>query len=251
MPDDVTGDPTAETSTAPAAEEQAAETPEEPIDWDALDATLERAYTADPKVASDRLKKHRAIGGIAGSIAERRMLELGQQQEAQRQADAAQKAAADLEDMAQNRPLEFADKFLGARQAEKTRAQIAAVETNAAKRLMEQIGAAYHGIPEWAELNDDERGKLREAVADAHDNDALPRFNKAALDIVATRRAEKYLADRLPKEKEAWRKELEGERLGTERGPDLRRPSSTTSKPLDWASMDDKTFDEYWRKKRK
>lgn len=247
MADEPTGETTAETSTATAAEESAAD---EPIDWDSLDATLERAYTRDPKTAGDRLKKHRAIGGIAGSIAERRMLELGQQHEAQRQADAARAAAAELEDMAQNRPLEFADKFLNIRTAEKTRAQINAVEQNAAKKIMEQIGSAYRDLDEFADLTDDEKGRLRDAVADATDDNALPKFNRVALEIVADRRAEKKMADRLAKEKEAWRQEYEGERLGTDRkAPDLRRSTRSTSKPLNWADMSDKDFADYWKKR--
>lgn len=249
MADEPTGETTAETSTATAAEGSAAETPSEPIDWDALDATLERAYTSDPKTAGDRLKKHRAIGGIAGSIAERRLQEIGTQQAQQQQADAMQRARAELDDMAQNRPLEFADKYLNTRQAEDTRARISAVEANAANKLMEQIGKAYHGIPEWADLNDEEKGKLQDAVAKAPHGDELPSFNKAALEIVADRRTEKKLADRLAKEKEAWQREYEGERLSTERGPDLRRPSRTTSKPISWADMNDKDFQKYWKER--
>lgn len=249
MPDDVTGDPTAATSTATAAEGKAAEPAGEPVDLDALDAMLERAYAADPKAASERLKKHRAIGGIAGSIAERQLADINQRQEGERQAEAMRKAREELDDMAQNRPLEFADKYLNTRQAEQTQQRISAVEQNAAKKLMEQIGAAYHGIPEWAELTDDEKGKLREAVAEAPDGEALPRFNKVALDIVADRRSSKRLNDRLDEEKKAWRKEWEAERLGRTRGPDLRVPSSTTSKPISWAEMSDKDFSEYWKKR--
>lgn len=249
MADEPTGEPTAETSTAPAAEESAADQQPEPIDWDNLNATLERAYTADPKTAAGHLRKHRAIGGIAGSIAERQMAQINQQRDAERAAEAARAARAELEDMAQNRPLEFADKFLSIQEAEKARARIGAVEQNAMKRLMEQVGQAYHGIPEWKELNDDERTKLREAVAAGPDDQALSNFNRTALEIVADRRTASKLESRLKEEKEAWKREYEAERLTSETTPGVRRPSRTTSKPLDWASMDDKDFMDYWKKR--
>lgn len=253
MADDPVAATTAETEvpTSAGADGEAAvqETPPEPIDWDNLDATLARAYEQDPKAAADRLKKHRAVAGLAGSLAERRFAEMAQQREREDEEKAMVKAREELRKLAQEKPIEFADKFLTQQEAEDTRSRIMAVERNTAKKMMEQIGAAYHGLPEWAELSDDEKGKLREAIANVPEDETLPRFNRAALDIVADRRAARLLSDRLPQEREAWKKEWEAERLTSERGPDLRRPSSTTRRRVNWAALDDKDFDAYWKER--
>jgi predicted metal-dependent phosphoesterase TrpH len=210
---------------------------------------LARAYEQDPKAAADRLKKHRAIAGMAGNLAERRFAEMQQQRAREDEEAALVKAREELRKMAQEKPLEFADRFLTQQEAEEARARIQNVERGAAKKMMEQIGAAYHGLPEWVDLSDDEKGKLREAIANVPEDETLPRFNRAALDIVADRRAARLLSDRLPQEREAWKKEWEAERLAAERGPDLRRPSSTTHKRVNWSAMDDKDFNAYWKER--
>lgn len=252
MADEPTAEPTAEAppETPSPAEPQAAEQPEEePTDWDSLDATLAKAYERDPKTAADRLKKHRAIAGIAGNIAERRAQELSQQQEQQRQAEAQRKAHDDLLKLAQEKPLEFADMYLSHAEAEQARERVLAVERNAAKQIMEQIGAAYQGLPEWKELSDEEKTRLQEAVADSPEIEVLPRFNRAALDIVADRRAEKRLTDRLPKEIEAARKQWEAERLAAEQAPDLRSPSTTVRRRINWGSVPDEDFNKWWKER--
>ena len=219
------------------------------VDWDHLQSQIGAAYDADPKGTIERLKKHRAIGGIAGSIAERQLAQLRQQDDTERRDEANRKAIEDLEREAEERPLEFAERFKLHREAEKVRERVQNVERATAKKMMEQIGAAYHGIPEWAELTDVEKAKLGEAIAGVPDEDLLPRFNRAALDIVADRRSEKKLSDRLPKERDAWRKEWEAERLASEQGPDLRRPSSTTRRRVNWADMSPEDFNKYYRER--
>lgn len=251
MADEPTAAPTAEVEAPPEpqAEQPAADTEQpEPIDWDDLQGRLERAYEADPKGTIERLKKHRAVGGLAGSIAERQLAQLKQQDDHEREAEAARRAREDLRKLAQEKPLEFADMFLSHDDANQARERIANVERSAAKQIMEQIGEAYHGLPEWQELTDAEKVRLKEAVEQAPDN-PLPAFNRVALDIVADRRAEKRLLDRLPKEREAWRKEAEAERLTSEQGPDLRRPSSTTRRPVNWQAMSDEDFAKYWKQR--
>lgn len=241
---------------APATEQAAdapavvADVPPEPeaIDWDDLQARIDRAYEADSKTAVERLKKHRAVAGIAGSIAERKIAELKQQDEATRQHEAAQAAREELRKLAQEKPLEFADMFLSHDDAEQAKERILSVERNAAKKMMEQIGEAYHGLPEWQGLTDEERARLSDAVSQAQDN-PLPAFNRVALDIVADRRAERRLQDRLPDEKKAWRQEWEAERLTSEQGPDLRRATESSSQRLNWAAMSDEDFNKWWKQK--
>jgi hypothetical protein len=239
-----TADAEAPAEPQPAPEPAAGQQPV--VDWDTLQSQIDAAYDSDPKGTLDRLKKHRAIGGLAGSIAERQLERLRQQDQAQQEENARRRAIEELEREAEERPLEFAERFRLHRESEKTREQIANLERNTARKLVERIGEAYHGLPEWQDLSAEEKGKLSEAVKDATDDDFLGKFNRAALDIVADRRAEKRLADRLPKEKEAWQKEWEAERLAAEQGPDLRRPSSTTRRRVNWAAMSDEDFNKWW-----
>jgi hypothetical protein len=232
---------------ADAPEPAAAEQPE--VDWDALQSQLETAYERDPRGTMDRLKKHRAVGGLAGSIAERQLAQLKQQDDAQRQASAAQSARDELRKMAQEQPLQFADMFLSHDDAEEARNRILSVETNAQKQILTQVGEAFHEFEEWGTITDEERTRLAHALEGVAPNKLIAVFNKTALDIVADRRADKRLQDRLPKEQEAWKKQWEAERLTAEQGPDLRRPSSTTRRRLNWAAMDDKDFNDLWRQR--
>lgn len=240
MADEPMDDPTAAAEST--ASEDAAGQPvaaEPPVDWEDI---LNKA-------PDEVLAKHRRVQGIAGSHAERLFQRRAQDTEHERQQTAASAAREELKRLAQEKPLEFADMFLSHEDAEQARQRVLDMERVTAKNMMEQIGAAYHGLPEWQNLTDTEKAQLREAVSDAPDNDVLPRFNAAALNIVADRRANTRLTDRLPAEKEAWRKEWEAERLGSEQGPDLRRPSDAPRRRLNWAAMDDKDFNSWWKQK--
>jgi hypothetical protein len=219
-----------------------------PPDWDALDSSLAQAYEADPKTAADRLKKHRAVAGIAGSLAEQRFDRMRQESDAAAETRARQQAHEELVRMAEERPLEFADKFRTHAAAEEQRARIMGVEANAQKKILEQVGAAFHEFEEWGQITDDERGRLAAALKNVPPDKLLAAFNKTAVDIVADRRAEKRLADRLPKEQEAWKKQWEAERLASERSPDLRRPSGATQRPLNMAAMSDEDFNDWYER---
>lgn len=242
MPDEPTG--------VPATAESEPGTPPAPAPPAAADAPPERDWVALLDEAPDDIvAKHRRVQGIAGSHAERLFQRRQQEWTADQEAQARKRASDELEAEARDNPLAFSDRFLGHREAEKARERIQGVESNAQKQIMTQVGEAFHEFEEWGQITDEERSRLATALQGVPDNKVIAVFNKTALNIIADRRAEKRLQDRLPQEQEAWKKQWEAERLTSEGGPDLRRPSSTTRKPVNWQAMSDEDFNKWWKQR--
>lgn len=204
----------AETPAAAEAQPQAPAT-----DWrTALDA-----------VPAEELRRHPKFAGVVGSE-KQTWLEEFKARETERLATEA-KAAAEksLEELAERNPVEFADKWLGERQTQKVREQLAGLETTARQDIGRQVGAAFHAIPEWAEIAGDPEAlaHLATTMQGKGADEVIPAWNAAAVELVATRRAraivEKTLAERIQAERAAWETEAAGRGFVTSSRPDLVR----------------------------
>lgn len=236
------------TATAPAAAEpkgppaakpgkQAAAPPAEP-------PTLEQLLeSADPEF----LRKHPKVAGIVGGMLRSEREVWDRQQKADTDRQAREAADRDLETMAKDRPLEFADKYLSDKEQARLRAQLDGIKSTTAQEYMQQIGRSFG---EQFQLTADDVTEISKALSGKTDAEVLPAFNVAAADIIAKRKADALFAEwrakELPKEREALRQEEAARLLKKSQRPSLQssRPASTL-KPH---QLPEKEFNEWYEK---
>ncbi len=211
--------------------ESAAETPQAPApayDW-------RKALDDAP---ADEIRRHPKFAGIVGSEQQTWRQTWESQQKAQVEADAKAAAEREVEELAERNPVAFADRWLGEKAAAKAREQITNLETNARQAIGRQIGAAFHAIPEWADIagDADSLAKLATSLQGKSQDEVLTAWNTTAVELVANRRAtalaERLIADRLKTERAAWETEAAANGFVTSSRPDLVRGGrASTSDP--------------------
>jgi hypothetical protein len=204
----------------PAAEVEAPAPP--PYDWrKALD-----------EAPADELRRHPKFAGILGSEKPRWQQEWTAQQQAEADRKAAEKAREDLKQRARANPVAFADEWLGSEEAREQEERLQGLETKARQDLASQLGAALHGIDEWAGVIADPEALSAFTLAPAGKppGQELPAIFEKAADLIAEKRArarfEKWKADELPKEREALKAEITAELLAQSDRPDLVRAAA-------------------------
>jgi hypothetical protein len=185
----------------------------------------------------EELRRHRKFAGIVGGEKQRWQAEYENQRAEQIRLEAAAKEREDLERLAQENPVAFADRWLGEAERKKAAERLSKLEIDARKTVADQIGRSFHSVPEWAEIiaDPDAFARITAALQGKADADVLPAFNAAALEAIAERRAEKRAearaAERLRAERAAWETEARAQGfLATDR-PDLSRPAKAGRGP--------------------
>lgn len=230
-PTDATTEAEAPVQDAPV-EAAAVEAPQAPVyDW-------RKALEEAP---ADEIRRHPKFAGILGSEKPRWMEEWASTKQAEADAKAKVEAERALEEMAEQRPVEFADKWLGDRQTQKMREQVANLEQTARQTTATAIGAAMHTIPEWesAATDPDVLARLAQAMQGKQGDEVLSAWNATAITIVAERRAaalfEKQVAERIKAERAAWETEAAAQGFKLSARPDLvragRHPNGADPEP--------------------
>jgi hypothetical protein len=220
-PAETTEQPTPDGAEAPpAAEVEAPALP--PYDWrKALD-----------EAPADELRRHPKFAGFVGSEKQRWQQDYEAQHKARQEDEARQKADEELRELARVNPVAFADKWLGSEEARAQQARLDGLETKARQDLASQLGAALHGVEEWAGVIADPEALSAFTLAPAGKppGQELPAIFEKAADLIAEKRArarfEKWKADELPKEREALKAEITAELLAQSDRPDLVRAAA-------------------------
>jgi hypothetical protein len=218
-------------SSVPAAEEAKPEAA--PYDWrKALD---EAPY--------DEIRKHPKFSGFVGTEKARWQQEYDVQQKAKTEAETRQALEHELEELARQNPVAFADKWLGDTEAKKAQERLTGLETKARQDIAAQVGAALHTVEEWAGViaDPDALAAFTMAPAGKPPEEVIPAVFGKAVDLVAERRArarfEKWKADELPKEREALKAEITAELLSQSDRPDLVRAAARARRGS-WEDLD-------------
>lgn len=215
-------EPTTEPTEAPAAEPQ----PEADVP-----AWIKALDEADAK----ELRKHPKFAGILGSELERERRTWGERQALATAEQARKDAEAELERLAEDDPVAFAERFKVDRQQAKLKEELAGLKASARDELARNLGRAYQGVPEWVEFTEREFEELAKAVAGKSDDEVIGAWNAKALELVADKRAGKKFESRfqewkdkeLAKEREAIRQEEAAKLLANAPKPDVSRPTRT------------------------
>lgn len=232
-----TGAGTPATAATPAAAAPPSPAPAEP-DWTAL---LDQA-------PADVLLRHRRVNGMVGEHAQR----LATRDRERIEREAAERAQHDAEERlmreAEDNPFEFAQKWRTEKAKENAQKELADLRRNAQADMMRRVGESYGSVAEWRELSPEELAHLGDALAGKGEDDLLPAFNAAALDLVASKRArkqmERELEQRLASEKRAWLTEHEATRLARDDVPDLK--GASTRGTIDIRNLSDKEFNKLY-----
>lgn len=186
-------------------------------------------------VPAEELRRHPKFAGVVGSEKQLWQQEFQAREQERLAAEAKAAAEKELEQLAEQNPVSFADRWLGERQAQKVREQLAGLETNARQAIGQQVGAAFHAIPEWAEIasDPDALAHLATTMQGKGADEVIPAWNAAAVELVANRRArvlfERQLAERLQQERAAWETEAAARGFVTSARPDLVRGGRVSS----------------------
>ena len=206
-------------ATAPAGPATAkAEAATRPPWWDVVDQT-----------PAEDIRRHPKFAGIVGSERQRWQQDWETQNQERTEREAAEKAHNDLREKARANPVAFADEWLNKDDADQQQARLSNLETNARQAVGRQIGAAMHAIPEWGDMasDPDVLATLAKALEGKSNDEVLTAWNTTAVELVASRRAEKLaearLAERMKQERAAWETEAAARGLQTSDRPDLIR----------------------------
>jgi len=217
------------TETAPEAQQLPVEHPPLEEVMKHLDYHLRQE---DP-AAREALRKHDVVAGIAGEIGDR----LSQTRVAVQRQEAAAAAAAskeqELMQEARDNPDAFAERFLVEQGAAIAQRDIASLRFTERKALADQIGRATADLPEWKELTPDDMAQLAQAVTGVPDNQVIAAYQRAVVDVVAKKRAQKQseavVGERVRAEREAWETERAATQVRTGPAPTLRRGEGVAS----------------------
>lgn len=182
-----------------------------------LEQLLEKA---DP----EELRRHPRVAGIVGRMLAQERTAWDQQQRADQERQAREKAEAELEELARTQPLAFADRYLSDKDKARVQEQLATMKASTARSIVEQVGRTFG--TEF-NLTSDELAEVTKALAGKTDDEVVPTFTKTVTRIAAEREAKKLFEQwrekELPKEREALRQEEAARLLKRERGPDMSR----------------------------
>jgi len=228
-----------------AAPEAAAEaTPQAPV------FDLAKALDEAPV---EELRRHPKFAGIVGSEKQRWQQQYEHTRQAADEAAARAKAEEELRELAERNPVAFADKWLSSEEAKRQQDRVRALEITAQQQAGTAIGAAFHAIPEWAEIIQDgaKVADLTLATQGKAGFDSVAAMNAKALDLIANARAEKLaeqrLAERIKAERAAWETEAAAQGFRVSDRPDLVRAGrSNGADPEPDYLRDPKAWDAWW-----
>jgi hypothetical protein len=183
---------------------------------------LERLYRERPD-AKDAISKHQLVAGIAGGIGDRRFREKEEASNREAAERAIEAEQARLLQLAEDDPEAFAEKFRSEKAAERARKELETLQTKARETVGTHIGRAVRDLPEWKDLTAAEVGRIQRATSGLPEEQVLGVYVKTVADIVADRRAEQKMDQRVAKEKEAWEQEQAASRVRNGASPNLRR----------------------------
>lgn len=248
----------------PAAETPALEAPTEAPEQGAssvpepVEDTRPEWVRVIESVPAEELRKHDRISGIVGSEKQAWQKDWAEQQgakirleEAARIEKEREDAEAELDRLYEQNPLEFADKLQNDRQIQRTQQRVQRLQVEARKAVASQVGAAYHDVPEWAQVIEDPSlvATLTLAVQGKGEDEVIPAWNRAAADAIATIRgrnlAEASIAKRIEQERAAWETEQAANGFVTSDRPQLLRGRGVATldpephwlkQPKEWAA---------------
>lgn len=241
MPDEPSTSATAQEQ--PATSSEAAETSEPAapaVDYNAL---LD-------SVPDDVLRKHSRFNGYAGRMAQQ-MAERERERISQEEYQRAERAKLEeLEREAEENPFAFSQKWLKGRAEERAKIELAGLRKKTQEDLFAKIGQAYGALPEWQQLSDDEMARVSQAVVGVPEDELVARFNAAALDVVATRRAAARSREQIEAEVQARLQQMNADRLRSETAPDMSSPTSAQglSDAAAIRGMSDKEFEAFYNR---
>jgi hypothetical protein len=211
---------------APAAEAPADEAPPAEAAPEAPPYDWRKALEEAP---ADELRRHPKFAGIVGSEKQFWQKQWDDQKQAEADAKAKAQAEADLRELAQRNPVEFADKWLSSEEARQQQERLTALESSARQDVAKSIGAAFQAFPEWEDLMRDPNAlaRLATAMEGKPPDQVLAAWNAAAVDLMVERRAaakaQADLAARLQAERTAWETEAAAQGFVASDRPDLVR----------------------------
>lgn len=236
-----------EPSAPTAASEQATASAAAPTDTAAPSVDYNALLDQIPE---DVLTRHRRFNGYVGSHAQR-LAAVEQERRAREESEkAVQAKMEELEREAEENPFAFAARWKSDRARERAQLELSELRTNTQRQLFAKIGESYGAIPEWQQLTPDEFAKVQRSVVGASDDELIGRFNAAALDVLADRRAEQKARERVEAEVEARLQQMRGENLRGETTPSMDRPVSANgiSDASAIRGMSDAEFNAYYQR---
>lgn len=208
---------------------------------------------ADPKMVAKYLRGHTVIAGMVGSELDRALKAREAERAAQERRDAVAKRESDLVEKARTAPVEFADEFLSEHEKrEKARAEAAEVTANYNK-LGEEIGRGLEDIPEWMEMEPEERhAEMAKALQGLPPGEKLlGKFVATATAMIAKRALakarEKDRAEFNAKERAAIEQEVTARFLANGRQPSIARAAGAGD--VDLLKLSDKDFNEAYERR--
>lgn len=224
----------AENSDAQAAAQEAE------IDWELVQKAIDKA-------SPEQIRQMRRFQGIVGSAIQQSRQAWEREQKDLTERQAKERAEQELLEMAQTRPVDFAEKFISDKEAERVRGQLESLKADTAKQYMRQIGQAFG---QEFQLTGEEIEQISAALAGKSDEEVLPSFNVAAAKVVTQREAKKMFEEwrqkELPKERDALKQEIAAEMLQGDSAPKVTR--SRAPSVLKPQQLPDDKFDEWYEK---
>ncbi len=219
---------------------QTAATQAESVDWASV---IEKANP-------EELRRHPRVAGIVGDMVQKAHDRWKREQEDAITRQKAEEAEARLQKLAEEDPVAFANQYLSKAQAEKVQRELAEVRSRTASDFAKAIGAAVAGLEEYKDLSQEDLAEIAAQLAGKAEHEVLGHYTVSMIKKLVAKGVGKSLeaeiTKRLAKEKEAWRKEWEAERLTGEPAPDLAKPKPASK--FDPAKLPPDKFNQWYEK---
>lgn len=201
------------------------------MDLDGFMAQLDR-LSDDPSFI-ERLRSHRTVAGIAGSIAPKiaeRMVSERQARESKETFDKRIKQMMkDAEAEAQRAPGGFADNWLKGMKKDRNQQAEQAVRMELRQEFGQRVGAAVASIPEFKQLTADEVAWIAGQLSGRSEDEVVAVYTAAVVDKIADKRAaarlEAQYKERYEKDRKADKAAENAKRVAAQQSPGLAKPS--------------------------
>ncbi len=191
---------------------------------------------------ADEIRKHSKWAGMLGSerqrwereFSDKKTVEVAMAERARIAAET-ERAEKELDELYEQNPLAYADRMQNSREIKRAQAHIQKLHEDSRNAVADSIGKAFREIPEWEAIvnNPVYMDRLTSAIQGLPEDQVIPAWNRAAVDIVAAvrgdNRAEEQFQARLKLERQAWETEALATGLITTDRPGLNRGRGVSS----------------------
>lgn len=199
-------------------------------------------------IPDDVLLKDRRVNHLIGNAAQKQAARERERLQAEAYEQARREREEQLMKEAEENPYAFSQKWLSTKAQERATEELNGLRARTQTEYATAIGRSLAELPEWGQMTPEEMQTLIDRASNLADEDVLPTFNRAAIDLVADKRAqarlEAEMSKRIAAERKAWETDQEARRLKGEDSPDLRAGQPTAAPNIH--AMSDAEFNRFY-----